>query len=125
MNHQKKSNLFEMNSITAEQLKNKLDSNPDMILINVLNEETYIDCHITGSINIPLARLVESIASWDKDKEIVIYCAENICSASDQAYQIMADMGFIHISCFKGGMKEWFKKRFDTTGTCTLKYLHI
>lgn len=124
MTHQKKSNLYEKNFITAEQLKNKLDMNPDMILINVLNEETYIDCHITGSINIPLKRLVESVASWEKDKEVVVYCAEVSCDASDKAYQIMVDMGFIHAYCYQGGMKEWFKKGFDTTGTCTLKYLH-
>ncbi len=124
MPHPKKSNLFEQNFISADQVKNKLDINPDMILINVLNEETYIDCHITGSINIPLKRLVESVASWDKDKEVVVYCAQNSCDASDQAYQIMVDIGFIHVYCYKGGMKDWFKKGFDTTGTCTLKYLH-
>lgn len=124
MTNQKKSNLFEKNSISAEALKQKLDTNPDMILINVLNEETYIDCHITGSINIPLARFVESVASWDKDKEIIVYCAQSSCNASDQAYEILSDMGFNHIATYKGGMKEWFKKNFDTTGTCTLKYLH-
>lgn len=124
MNNQKKSNLFESNTISSDVLKNKLDSNPDMILINVLNEETYIDCHITGSINIPLSRFVESVASWDKDKEIIVYCASNNCNASDQAYQILVDMGFAHVACYQGGMREWFKKKYDTTGTCTLKYLH-
>ena len=124
MNHQRKSNLFEINFISAEALKNKLDSNPDMILINVLNEETYIDCHITGSINIPLNRFIESVASWDKDKEVIVYCAEHSCDISDKAYQILADMGFTHIFCYKGGIKDWFKKGYDTTGTCTMNYLH-
>jgi rhodanese-related sulfurtransferase len=96
-----------------------------MILINVLNEETYIDCHITGSINIPLQRFIESVASWDKDKEVIVYCAQSLCSASDEAYKILAEMGFIHIFCYKGGMKDWFKKGYDTTGTCTMKYLHL
>jgi len=124
MPHKKPNVLTPKNSITAQELKNKLDTHPDMILINVLNQETYIDCHITGSINIPLQTLLETVASWDKDKEIITYCAQNTCDASDQAYQLLEEMGFTHISIYQGGMKEWFKKGFDTTGICTMKYLH-
>lgn len=124
MNHQKTSNFSQTNTITSQELKNKLDNNPDMILINVLNQEIYVDCHITGSINIPLIQLLETVASWDKDKEIIVYCAENSCDASDQAYQLLSEMGFTHIFKYQGGIKEWFKKGYDCTGTCTMKYLH-
>jgi rhodanese-related sulfurtransferase len=124
MNHQKTSNFSQSKIISAQELKNKLDTQPDMILINVLNQETYIDCHITGSINIPLNQLLETVASWDKDKEIVVYCAQTTCDASDKAYDLLQEMGFSHIFLYQGGIKEWFKKRYDCTGTCTMQYLH-
>lgn len=124
MTHQKPSNLTQANSINAQDLKNKLDTQPDMILINVLNQETYVDCHITGSINIPLSTLLETVASWDKDKEIVLYCSQNGSDASDKAYDLLQEMGFVHIFLYQGGMRDWFKKGFDCTGTCTMKYLH-
>ncbi|MBI2344886.1 rhodanese-like domain-containing protein [Candidatus Dependentiae bacterium] len=124
MTHQKPSNLSQAHTISAQELKNKLDTQPDMIVINVLNQETYVDCHITGSINIPLNQLLETIASWDKDKDIVVYCAQNSCNASDKALQLLQEMGFLHVFLYQGGMKDWFKKNFDTTGTCTMKYLH-
>lgn len=124
MFHQKPGKLIDTDSISAQQLKEKLDQNHDLTLINVLNEETYIDCHITGSINIPFNRLVETISSWEKDKEIVVYCAQSTCPKSRQAYEVLTDMGFTHVYEYQGGMREWFHKKFDSTGTCTMRYLH-
>lgn len=123
-NHPNPSKLSSHGAITAQELKKKLDSHPDMILINVLNQETYVDCHITGSINIPLQQLLENVSSWDKDKEIVVYCASNMCSASDSAYKLLKDIGFMQVFKYEGGMREWFKQNYDSTGTCTMKYLH-
>lgn len=124
MFHQKPSQLKEPNTISADQLKNKIDTIADLIIINVLSEETYIDCHITGSINIPYDRLIETVSSWEKDKDIVVYCAQNSCSKSHQAYELLIDMGFIHVYEYQGGIKEWLHKNFDTTGICTMRYLH-
>jgi rhodanese-related sulfurtransferase len=124
MFHQKPSLLTEIASITADQLKEKIETNADLIMINVLSEETYVDCHITESINIPYERLIELVSSWDKDKEIVLYCAQNSCSKARQAYELLHDMGFTHLYQYEGGMKEWIKKGFDTTGICTMRYLH-
>ena len=78
MNH-KKHHLLPLNIISAFQLKEKIDQIPDLTIINVLNEETYVDCHITGSINVPYERLVETLAGLEKDKEIVLYCAQSSC----------------------------------------------
>ncbi|MBP9765555.1 rhodanese-like domain-containing protein [Candidatus Babeliales bacterium] len=124
MMHHKKSLLADSKTISAQQLKDKLDSNSDSIVINVLDKETYVDCHITGSINIPYDALIETVASWDKDKDVVVYCAQNNCSKSKDAYDLLVDLGFSNIHEYQGGMREWFHKKFDTTGLCTLKYLH-
>ena len=123
-NHLHASKLSSKNSINAKELKIKLDNHPDMILINVLNQETYVDCHITGSINIPINQLLENVSSWDKDKELVVYCASNNCNASEQAYNLLKDIGFNNVFKYEGGMKDWFKQNYDCTGTCTMKYLH-
>lgn len=123
MSH-KKHHQASINVITAEELREKIDAIPDLTIINVLNEETYVDCHIPGSINIAYDKLVESLASWDKEKFIVVYCAQSSCPKSRQASELLADLGFTHLYEYSNGMKDWFKKGFSTTGTCTLKYLH-
>ena len=121
---QKKHHNIPVHAITAQELKDKIDTIPDLVVINVLNEETYVDCHITGSINVPYDKLVESLAGWEKDKEIALYCAQTQCPKSREAYELLADLGFTHLYEYSNGIKDWFKKGFDTTGTCTLKYLH-
>ena len=124
MSHTKKQSQIQIVCINATQLKEKIDQIPDLTLINVLDEQTYIDCHIPGSINVPYDRLIETLASWEKDKEIVLYCAHNDCSKSKEAYELLADLGFTQLSLYFGGMKDWIKKGYDTVGVCTMKYLH-
>ncbi|MCX5923894.1 MAG: rhodanese-like domain-containing protein [Candidatus Dependentiae bacterium] len=110
--------------ISAQELRLKIDQVPELIIINVLDQETYVDCHITGSINIAYDNLVEITSSWDKSKEVVVYCAQLSCPMSREASVLLADLGFTHIYEYSGGIKDWYKKGFDTTGACTQKYLH-
>lgn len=113
-----------LQSITQTELQTKIDTSPDLIIINVSDEETFADCHIQGSINVPYDRLIENLASWDKDKEIVLYCASNSCPIGKQAFDLLADLGFTHLSEYSGGMKDWFTKGGQVNGTCTMTYLH-
>ena len=123
MSH-KKHHHVPVSTISATELKEKIETIPDLTIINVLDHETYIDCHITGSINIAYDQLVENLASWDKEKEVVVYCAQNSCQKSEEAFVLLSDLGFTHLSQYSGGMKDWFKKGYPTSGTCTMKYLH-
>lgn len=123
MSYTKQRSVF-INIITASELQEKIDHNPDLLLINVLNEENYTDCHIPGSVNITHDHLVENLAGLDKDKEVVLYCAHSNCSKSRQAYELLADLGFTNLYDYAGGMKDWRKKGFKTTGMCLMQYLH-
>jgi rhodanese-related sulfurtransferase len=120
----KKNPQFPLHSITHTELQEKINNIPDLIIINVLSEETYADCHIKGSINVPYDRLIENVAGWDKDKDIVLYCANSTCPKSKQAFELLADFGFTNLSEYSGGMKEWFKKGCETSGSCVMTYLH-
>jgi rhodanese-related sulfurtransferase len=120
---QKKQIPISKNVITAQQLKEKIAHLPDILVINVLDHETYLDCHITGSVNIELDHLLEHMAGLDKDKEIVLYCANASCPKSGQAYELLHDLGFTHLYAYSNGMKDWFAKGFDCTGMCAMGYL--
>ncbi len=92
--------------------KNGLDEKiGEAVLINVLGEENFANEHIPGSINIPvnapdfLEQVEDHVAS--KDEEIVVYCAHEQCSASEQAGDRLEDAGYTNVCRFTGGMKEW------------------
>lgn len=109
-----------MKTITAEELKKKMDSNEAFLLIEVLLPEMYNQWHIPGAINIP-ADDIKEIApeKLKKDEEIIVYCRSFTCKASDRAAETLEEMGYENITIFKGGKKEWEEKNFpiETRGS--------
>lgn len=112
-----------MKIVTAEELKNQIATGSTLIVINVLPKKYYDDCHISGSINIPLEELGESIKEYPLDTSIVTYCANITCSASGKAAELLQQLGYTNVVKYSGGMKEWHDLGYSYKGLGTEKYL--
>ena len=110
--------------ISAEELQQKMVDNPDILVVNVLSDYWYQDCHIAGSINVPLKELIYMVQDWDRSQEIVVYCALDACDAGEKAYVLLRCMGFNSVVDYPGGMKEWFQLGYPVEGPCVAWYLH-
>lgn len=110
--------------ISADDLQSHIAENPDLLVINVLSEKWYHDCHISGSINVPLDKLIHLMEQYDRNQEIVVYCALDACDASEKAYVLLRCMGFEHVVDYRGGIKEWFQLGYTVEGSCFSSYLH-
>lgn len=95
----------------------------NLLLINVLDEESYKDCHIQGSINIPLAYLTKAIISFDKNTTIILYCGSAQCDLSRKAWYALHKLGFINVMVYEGGMREWKESNLPSQGSCVADYL--
>lgn len=100
-----------MQNIDAETLKQKMDKNEDFVFLNVLPADKFREEHIPQSENIPyddenLIQKVENKTS-SKDDEIIVYCANTECDASDKAAEKLEDQGFTNVKDFAGGLQEW------------------
>ncbi|MEC9374578.1 MAG: rhodanese-like domain-containing protein, partial [Planctomycetota bacterium] len=117
VNHTDNAREKVMKTITAEQLKQKIQSNPALPVVNVLDENHFRKRHIPGSTNVPLDQddFTGKIAGLtpSKDAEIVVYCASESCDASPKAAKKLESAGFQNIVDFEGGMDEWAKKGFE------------
>jgi len=113
---------IEIKKISAQELKQEMQSNNNLVVLNVLAEEYYNDCKIPGSRNYDYAQLKENVSLLDKSKDYVVYCASKICPASHEAFKILHDMGF-KVRAFEGGIKEWRDLGFATEGPCVKEYL--
>ena len=72
--------------LTKEQLKDKLDNNTQIKLVNVLPKESFEEKHIPGSINIPVTDIENIVPQrLDKNDEIVVYCADFECWGRPEA----------------------------------------
>lgn len=96
-----------MQTITTEELKQKLENN-DVTLIEVLEEEEYNKKHIKGALNIPLKKIgFEAKNRFSKDEPLAVYCSDKDCSASPTAAKKLEDLGFTNIYHYEGGKKAW------------------
>lgn len=112
-----------MQILTAQELKRKMEEVATLLVVNVLPKESFDDCRITSSINVPLDQLEEESKGWQKHKEIVVYCAHDKCPLSGQAYALLTKLGFQNVFMYEGGIKDWHKKGLPTQGACKADYL--
>lgn len=96
----------EYHKITAEEAKNRMDSDDTIIILDVRTQEEYEESHIPGAILIPN----ESIGTEkqeqlpDMDQEILVYCRSGNRSA--QAAKKLVEAGYTQIYDF-GGIMDW------------------
>ncbi|HKQ47238.1 MAG TPA: rhodanese-like domain-containing protein [Phycisphaerae bacterium] len=93
-------------TISKEELSQKLSEHDRFQLLNVLEPEYYKEGIIRGSRKIPLSQLDRRFNELDKSQEVVVYCASHDCPASRQAAEALAAKGF-DVKAYEGGIKEW------------------
>lgn len=94
-----------MKEITATELKEKLDKNEDLQLIDVreINERNF--AHIGGD-HIPMGSVPQNVDKFNKDKDVVVYCRSG--SRSAQVIRFLeSNHGFTNLSNLKGGILAW------------------
>lgn len=95
-----------------------------LLVINALKKQYYKDCHILGSINVPLEELDKYLKDIDKETHIVVYCGSYHCPISHKAWHIVRDLGFKNVWAYEGGMAEWVQKGYLVQGACQEEYLN-
>ncbi len=101
----------------------------DLYVINVLDKESYEDCRIAGSINVPFDEVENFAKNLNRKSEVVVYCANYMCSASMSAAQKLKEMGFENVWAYEGGTAEWYQLglkaegKYPIEGTCQASYL--
>jgi rhodanese-related sulfurtransferase len=96
--------------IDRETLEKKVQKNPNLVLVEVLEPEKYEEFHLPGAMNVPLSTNFEETiqqAVPDKSQEIVVYCSDDDCDASPTAARKMEELGYEHVYDYSGGKKDW------------------
>ena len=95
-----------MIEISAQRLKERIDSGEKLNLLDVREEWEYQEFNI-GAKNIPLSffmtRLNE-LEDW-RNEEVIVHC--KMGGRTMQAAMILEQAGFKNVVLFTGGMDEW------------------
>jgi len=98
--------------IDTQALKNLIDSEESLVLIDVRTEQEHKRGHLLKSINLPIDQLEKEISSkvFDKDAKVILYCLSG--SRSTKACRILQNMGYIDVSHLTNGLLAWRVKQF-------------
>lgn len=102
--------------LNVELLKQKLDSNEDILVLDVRSAEDFVgeQGHIVKAKNIPLEELSSQLNNITEymEKTVVLICRTDRRSA--KAAQILARNGFADVHVVKQGMTDWNIKGYPT-----------
>lgn len=99
-----------MQTITAEELKKRLDAGEELNLVDVREPDERAAYNI-GGIFLPLGNIqtmqTEEIEDL-KNEEVIFYCRSG--NRSGQACLMLEGMGFKNVTNLVGGMNDWQEK---------------
>lgn len=97
---------------TAEQVAKKVIQNKELFILDVRNEDAFVDWKIEGHkfnyLNIPYFELLDGVEEimdkLPKDKELLVVCAKE--GSSIMVAEMLSDAG-LEVGYLEGGMKAW------------------
>ena len=107
--------LTEVKEIMPWDLEERLQENPDLLIVAVREPYEFDAMHIPGSINVPRG-ILESACEWDyeetepelvkaRDREIVVVCRSGYRSVL--AANSMQVLGYKDVASLKTGLRGW------------------
>ncbi len=94
-----------VDKISAEELKKKLDDNEDIFLLDVREPHEYEINNINNGYLIPLNDLPNRINELDSSREIIAYC--KVGGRSARAVDFLRKAGFRKVKNLIGGIDAW------------------
>lgn len=91
-------------NLSVDQAASLLN-NPDVVFLDVREQDEYDAGHIPGVTLIPLGSVPSRMSEIPKDKTVIAVCRSG--NRSSQATQYLRDQGFANVHNMNGGMNEW------------------
>ncbi|WP_243356459.1 sulfurtransferase TusA family protein [Bacillus litorisediminis] len=93
------------NVTSNDELEKKLETDENIVVLDVRETAEYAFNHIPNAISIPLGELDNRLNELNKEKEIYVVCRTG--NRSDFAAQKLSEHGFTKVYNVIPGMSEW------------------
>jgi len=96
--------------ITAEALRQQLESRLPPQLLDVRQPSEFRAGHIAGAVNVPIGSLAARLPelSWDPQRPVVVICLT--AHRSIPAVRLLRQAGFRHVYHLAGGLLAWRRR---------------
>lgn len=92
-------------------------------IINVLGNKTHDNCHILGTVNVPLEKLADYVRQFSKEAEIVVYSTSSHDYTTYEAAKLLKALGYTSVYAYLGGVADWHNQGLPTTGICSTELM--
>lgn len=107
--------LTDVGEIMPWDLEERMDENPDLLIVDVREPDEYVAMRIPGSLNVPRG-ILESACEWDyeetvaelvqgRGREIVVVCRSGYRSVL--AAHAMQVLGYENVVSLQTGLRGW------------------
>jgi len=98
--------------IDVNELKKRMDANPELCLIDVRENDEWQESHIPGAIHIPKDQITDRIESTtpERNQTIYLHCKGGVRSL--YAAERLHAMGYEDIYSINGGIADWVAKGY-------------
>lgn len=107
--------LKDVEEIMPWDLADRLEANPDLLIVDVREPYEFDAMHIEGSLNVPRG-ILESACEWDyeetepelvqsREREVVVVCRSGYRSVL--AANSMLLLGYRNVASLKTGLRGW------------------
>ena len=94
-----------MDTITTTELRTRLATGFDGLLIDVREPHEHAVSSIPGAVLIPLGTLPDQLDALPRDREILVHC--KMGGRSARGVQFLLDNGFTQVRNVEGGIDAW------------------
>ncbi|UCG68369.1 MAG: DUF4215 domain-containing protein, partial [Thermoplasmata archaeon] len=106
-------------NLNVEESRDIIDTNEEIVILDVRTPLEYESGHIPDAISIPLLNLKQRIDELNKDDVVLVYCKGG--SRSEEACKILAQYEFESVYNMLGGIDAWVFAGFEVTEPSTEK----
>lgn len=111
----------EVRTIAREELQRELSSAGGLKLVMCRPEREFQMKRIAGSIHFDTKE--EMLKGLTRDDEIVLYCTNVDCLASQVVYRLLVEHGYTNVRRYAGGLVDWEDAGLPLEGTSVGKPL--
>lgn len=94
-----------MQTITAEEVKTRLDKGEQLIIIDVREDDEVALGSLPGAKHIPLGQIPARLEEIPNDRETIIVCRSG--NRSSMALEFLKTHGYNNLVNLSGGMLAW------------------
>ena len=98
--------------VTVAEAQALIDTNPELVIVDVRTPEEFADGHIEGAIVIPVSELADRLDELTPEDDLLIYCRTG--NRSTTAMTILTANGFTQLFHMHEGITGWMAAGYPT-----------